>query len=121
MAYAIVQAVLIAAIVAFSVVQLFRILLPKSARAVSGQLATLLRREASPPILRHVGVWLTPKDVVDALLVIQKDLQGRRENRNLRKLYPFLQGLERYSGAIEVLSNGLSPYLPWIWVQNPRP
>ncbi len=66
MAYAIFQAVLIAAIVAFSVVQLFRTLLPKSARAVSGQLAAVLRREASPPVLRHVGVWLTPKDVTDA-------------------------------------------------------
>ncbi|KAI3318736.1 hypothetical protein HD806DRAFT_510815 [Xylariaceae sp. AK1471] len=55
------------------------------------------------------------KDVVNALLSIQKDLQQRRENRNLRKLYPFVQGLERYSGAIDTLSNGLSPYLPWIW------
>ncbi|KAI0976556.1 hypothetical protein F4678DRAFT_413747 [Xylaria arbuscula] len=55
------------------------------------------------------------KDVVNALLRIQQDLQQRRENRNLRKLYPFVQGLERYSGAIDVLSNGLSPYLPWIW------
>ncbi|KAI3329791.1 hypothetical protein F4824DRAFT_372120 [Ustulina deusta] len=55
------------------------------------------------------------KDVVHALLSIQQDLQQRRENRNLRKLYPFVQGLERYSGAIDTLSNGLSPYLPWIW------
>ncbi|KAJ2988979.1 hypothetical protein NUW58_g3702 [Xylaria curta] len=55
------------------------------------------------------------KDVVNALLSIQKDLQQRRENRNLRKLYPFVQGLERYSGAIDTLSNGLSPYLPYIW------
>ncbi|KAI1734594.1 hypothetical protein F4680DRAFT_336723 [Xylaria scruposa] len=55
------------------------------------------------------------KDVVNALLSIQQDLQQRRENRNLRKLYPLVQGLERYSGAIDTLSNGLSPYLPWIW------
>ncbi|KAJ3578997.1 hypothetical protein NPX13_g1567 [Xylaria arbuscula] len=55
------------------------------------------------------------KDVVNALVRIQQDLQERRENRNLRKLYPFVQGLERYSGAIDTLSNGLSPYLPWIW------
>ncbi len=58
------------------------------------------------------------KDVVHALLSIQQDLQQRRENRNLRKLYPFVQGLERYSGAIDTLSNGLSPYLPWIWVRK---
>ncbi|RYC58773.1 hypothetical protein CHU98_g7433 [Xylaria longipes] len=55
------------------------------------------------------------KDVMDALISIQQELQQRRENRNLRKLYPFLLGLERYSGAIDTLSNGLSPYLPWIW------
>ncbi|GAW11335.1 hypothetical protein ANO14919_006790 [Xylariales sp. No.14919] len=58
------------------------------------------------------------KDVLNALFGIQKDLQQRRENRNLRKLHPFLQGLERYSGAIDTLSNGLSPYLPWIWVRK---
>ena len=58
------------------------------------------------------------KDVTNALLRIQQDLQQRRENRNLRKLYPFVQGLERYSGAIDTLSNGLSPFLPWIWVRK---
>jgi hypothetical protein len=52
------------------------------------------------------------KDVLDALLDIQQDLRQRRDNRNLRKLHPFVQALERYSGAIDTLSNGLSPYLP---------
>jgi hypothetical protein len=56
------------------------------------------------------------KDVLSALLDMQKYLQNKRENRNLRKLYPFVEGLQRYSGAIDTLSNGLSPYLPWIWV-----
>lgn len=56
------------------------------------------------------------KDVVDSILVIQKDLFNRRANRNLRKLCPFIQGLERYFGALDVLSNGLSPYIPFIWV-----
>jgi len=52
------------------------------------------------------------KDVLNALQRIQQDLRQRRDNRNLRKLYPFVQALERYSGAIDTLSNGLSPYLP---------
>ncbi len=64
--YAVFEALVIAAIVAFSLVQLVRTLFPKSARAWSGQLAVALRREASPPLLRHVGVWLTPKDVNDS-------------------------------------------------------
>jgi hypothetical protein len=59
------------------------------------------------------------KDVIDAMMSIQATLRQRRENRNLRKLEPLLRGLEKYSGAIEVLSNGLSPYLPWIWVSVP--
>ena len=43
------------------------------------------------------------QDVVDSILVIQKDLVNRRANRNLRKLYPFIQGLGQYSGALDVL------------------
>ncbi|KAJ8123850.1 hypothetical protein ONZ43_g291 [Nemania bipapillata] len=55
------------------------------------------------------------KDVLNSLLDMQNYLRNKRENRNLRKLHPFVEGLERYSGAIDTLSNGLSPYLPWIW------
>ncbi len=56
----------VAAIVAFSVGHLVRTLFPATARAWSGQLAVALRREASPPPLRHLGVWLTPKDAADS-------------------------------------------------------
>lgn len=56
-------------------------------------------------------------DVVKAMRVIQQDLQKRRENRNLVKLYRFVQGLQKYAGTLEALSNGLGPYLPWIWVR----
>ncbi|KAI1173029.1 hypothetical protein F4777DRAFT_601066 [Nemania sp. FL0916] len=58
------------------------------------------------------------KDVLSALLDIQKDLRQRRENRNLRKLHPFVEGLNRYSGFLDTLGNGFSPYLPWIWVRQ---
>ncbi|CAM1505697.1 Fc.00g113340.m01.CDS01 [Cosmosporella sp. VM-42] len=54
-------------------------------------------------------------DVVAAMRVIEQDLKRRRENRNLVKVYRFVQGLQKYAGAIEALSNGLSPYLPWVW------
>ncbi len=64
--YAIFEVLVIAAIVAFSVVQLARTLFPQTSRAWSGTLAAALRREASPPVLRHIGVWLTPKDTGDS-------------------------------------------------------
>ena len=64
--YALFEVLVIAAITAFSVVQLARTLFPQTARAWSGKLAVALRREASPPVLRHVGVWLTPKDANDS-------------------------------------------------------
>lgn len=57
----------------------------------------------------------TVDDVVKAMVDIQQDLRNRRDNRNLRKLYPFLQGLGNYGQAIEILSNGCSPFLPWAW------
>jgi hypothetical protein len=46
-------------------VQLGRTLFPKTMRAWSGFLAERLRREHSSA-LRHVGVWLTPKDTGDS-------------------------------------------------------
>ncbi|GAB1314764.1 hypothetical protein MFIFM68171_04974 [Madurella fahalii] len=55
------------------------------------------------------------QDVIDTIISIQADLQRRRATRNLRTLYPFIQGLEKYSKAIDALSNGLSSYMPWIW------
>ncbi len=64
--YAIFEILVIAAIITSSVVQLIRTLFPRSARAWSGQLAAMLRRDALPPIVRHIGVWLTPKDVTDS-------------------------------------------------------
>ena len=55
------------------------------------------------------------KDVRDAALQIERDLTARRSLKNMRRLFPFFQGLEHYSKIIEVLCNG-TPYLPWIWV-----
>ncbi|PIA89572.1 Vegetative incompatibility protein HET-E-1 [Cercospora beticola] len=52
-------------------------------------------------------VWRAAKDV-------ESTLAARQKARNLSKIQPFLDGLEHYSKAIEVLCNG-TPYLPWIW------
>ncbi|KAL9065694.1 MAG: hypothetical protein Q9157_007389 [Trypethelium eluteriae] len=55
------------------------------------------------------------EDVRNAAVQTERQLAARRSLRNMRRLHPFLQGLERYSKSIEVLCNG-TPYLPWIWV-----
>jgi hypothetical protein len=55
------------------------------------------------------------EDVWNAVLQIEQKLAARQSLRNMRRLYPFLQGLEHYSKSIEVLCNG-TPYLSWIWV-----
>ena len=55
------------------------------------------------------------KDVIDAIAVIQQDLLKRRANRNLRKLQPFVQALGNYGDSLNVIINGLSPYMPFIW------
>lgn len=55
------------------------------------------------------------EDVRAAALQIERQLANRRSLRNMRRLQPFLQGIEHYSKCIEVLCNG-TEYLPWIWV-----
>ena len=64
---------------------------------------------------RHVFQNTDLGDVRDAALQIEQELAARRSFRNMRRLQPFLQGLEHYSKSIEVRCNG-TPYLPWIWV-----
>ncbi|KAK2755707.1 hypothetical protein FQN54_005857 [Arachnomyces sp. PD_36] len=56
----------------------------------------------------------TLPDVYDAAREIENELAQRRSLKNMRRLRPFLEGVERYSKAVEVLCNG-TPYLSWIW------
>jgi hypothetical protein len=57
----------------------------------------------------------TLQDVRNAARDLENQLGERRSLRNMRRIQPFLAGLERYSKAVEILCNG-TPYLPWIWV-----
>lgn len=58
----------------------------------------------------------TLEDVWKTAIQIQQAQRKRRSLQNLRRLEPLLQGLEKYSKAIEVICNG-TPYVPWIWVR----
>ena len=55
------------------------------------------------------------RDVRDAAKEVERQLAARGENRALRRIEPFLNGLGHYSEAVGVLCNG-TPYLPWVWV-----
>jgi hypothetical protein len=59
----------------------------------------------------------TLQDVRIAARDIEKQLAARQSLRNMRRLEPFLAGLEHYSKVVEVLCNG-TPYLPYIWVSR---
>jgi len=57
------------------------------------------------------------EDVWKAAEEIQDAQRKRKSLRNMKRVEPFLKGLEKYSKVIEVLCNG-TPYLPWIWVRD---
>jgi len=57
----------------------------------------------------------TLRDVWEAVREIEQQLAARQHLRNLKRLEPFLNGLDAYSKVVEVLCNG-TPYMPWIWV-----
>lgn len=57
------------------------------------------------------------KDVWTAAKTIEIRLGKEQKLRNLSRLRPFLEGVERYSKVVEILCNG-TPYLPWIWVRK---
>jgi len=56
----------------------------------------------------------TIKDVWKAAEEIEQNQRKRKSLRAMKRIEPFLEGLEKYSRCIEVLCNG-TPYLPWIW------
>lgn len=56
----------------------------------------------------------TLKDVFAAAQEIERKLAARKSMCNMRRIQPLLDGLQLFSGPVEVLCNG-TPYLPWIW------
>ncbi|CAN9203513.1 unnamed protein product [Alternaria alternata] len=57
----------------------------------------------------------TLRDVRDAAKEVERQLAARQCMRNMKRLEPFLNGLEAYSKVVEVLCNG-TPFLSWIWL-----
>ncbi|OCL05557.1 hypothetical protein AOQ84DRAFT_413235, partial [Glonium stellatum] len=68
----------------------------------------------------HIFSSTELRDVWSAAREIEQRLAARQCLRNMRRIQPFLEGLDpsrkfnSYSKSIEVLCNG-TPFLPWIW------
>lgn len=58
---------------------------------------------------------LSLKDVENAMRDLERRQSASRTLRNLGRIMPFLDGLERYSKVVDTLCNG-TPYLPYLWV-----
>ncbi|KAH0541368.1 hypothetical protein FGG08_004132 [Glutinoglossum americanum] len=69
---------------------------------------------ANHPIEARSFHSMTIQDVRTAAKQIEQELGARQCLRNMRRIEPFLAGLEQYSKAVDVLCNGTA-YLPWIW------
>ncbi|KAF7954690.1 hypothetical protein EAE96_005809 [Botrytis aclada] len=54
------------------------------------------------------------KDVWVAIRQIDSTQRQRQSGQNLRRIEPFLRGVEKYSKIVDVLCNG-TPYLSFIW------
>ncbi|KAH9216233.1 hypothetical protein DL95DRAFT_522785 [Leptodontidium sp. 2 PMI_412] len=75
-----------------------------------------LKQAISPPDAVAFQTTLI-EDVWKAAEEIQESQRRRKSLRNMRRVEPFLKGLEKYSKVIEVVCNG-TPYLPWIWLAD---
>lgn len=58
------------------------------------------------------------RDVRAAAREIDNIQRKRESSQNMRRIDPFLRGIEKYSKVIEVLCNG-TPFLPYVWVSTP--
>ncbi|KAI0381074.1 hypothetical protein F5Y04DRAFT_289036 [Hypomontagnella monticulosa] len=72
-----------------------------------------LERTFTPADSREFPVT-TLDHVKKAMLNIENELAARRSLRHMRRLAPFLKGLEHYAKVMDILCNG-TPYLSWIW------
>ncbi|KAF4457141.1 NACHT domain-containing protein [Fusarium austroafricanum] len=72
------------------------------------------RSEISPDDASRIEATTTLDDVKLAISQVERQLAARQLLRDMDRITPFIDAIERYSKALEVAANG-TPYLPWIW------
>ncbi|KAI1824553.1 hypothetical protein F4861DRAFT_505422 [Xylaria intraflava] len=71
-------------------------------------------KELSPHDANLIQSTISLDNVKAAIHQVERELAARQSLRNLQRLTPFVDAIDRYSKAIEVAANG-TPYLPWLW------
>ncbi|RFN54453.1 nacht domain-containing protein [Fusarium flagelliforme] len=72
------------------------------------------RSEISPEDTRIIEATTKLDDVKLAIGQVESQLAARQLLRDMDRISPFIDAIERYSKALEVAANG-TPYLPWLW------
>ncbi|KAK8057086.1 hypothetical protein PG996_011023 [Apiospora saccharicola] len=72
------------------------------------------RREISSDHANQIRSTASLDDVKLAIQQIETRLAASQRLRNLGRIIPFIDALERFSKALEVACNG-TDFLPWIW------
>ncbi|KAF4975683.1 hypothetical protein FZEAL_7573 [Fusarium zealandicum] len=72
------------------------------------------RREISLEEATLIETTTTIDDVKLAIRQVEQQLAARQLLRDMDRVIPFIDAIERYSKALDVAANG-TPYLPWIW------
>ncbi|KAM0247555.1 hypothetical protein ACHAP5_004005 [Fusarium lateritium] len=72
------------------------------------------RSEILPEDARLIQATTNLDDVKLAIGQVERQLAARQLLRDMDRITPFVDAIERYSKALEVAANG-TPYLPWLW------
>ncbi|KAI1180456.1 hypothetical protein F4777DRAFT_530453 [Nemania sp. FL0916] len=72
------------------------------------------KKELSPEDAISIQTPISLNDVKAAIQQIERELAARQSLTNLQRIQPFIDAIDRYSKAVDVLANG-TPFLPWIW------
>jgi hypothetical protein len=74
------------------------------------------QKELSPQDANLIQPTTSLDEVKIAIQQIERQMAARQSLRNLQRITPFVDAIDRYSKAVEVAANG-TPYLPWLWVR----
>lgn len=73
------------------------------------------QKQLSPEEMGEIQEFKNVDDVRQVIRQIEQQLAARQSLRNLDRLTPFLDAVDRLSKPIDILCNG-TPFMPYVWV-----